>query len=164
MKTFIEILDGKFSQLHERSLKLVENIPREKLYWQPVEKNALFPVNSCGEYILRSAGKVEQTFGGITVRLWDDPFEWTLPEKLSTKDLITEYLREVEETRRKGFAFFQSDKDLLKEMPAPVKVVPIFDLLLETLTTAENFQGRAVAIFKMFSDKKAEIDLPNKNF
>ena len=39
---------------------------------------------SCGEYILRSAAAVEQTFGGITTRLWDDPFEWTLPEALST--------------------------------------------------------------------------------
>lgn len=154
MKTFIESLDKKFAGLHARSLKLVEKIPNEKLYWQPAEKNALFPINSCGEYILRSAGKVEQTFGGITTRLWDDPFEWTLPEKLSNGDLIKEYLLEVQETRRKGFAFFQSDEDLKKQLPAPVKIISIFDLLLDTLTIAENFQGRALAIFKLFSDEK----------
>ena len=37
-----------------------------------------------GEHIVRSAGAVEQTFDGITANLWDDPFEWTLPENLAT--------------------------------------------------------------------------------
>ena len=49
--------------------------------------------------LLRSAAAVEQTFGGITTRLWDDPFEWTLPEKLSSTDLLIGYLNEVEQTR-----------------------------------------------------------------
>jgi hypothetical protein len=34
--------------------------------------------DSCGEQVLRSAAIVEQSFGGLTANLWDDPFEWTL--------------------------------------------------------------------------------------
>lgn len=151
MKTLLDIFDRQFVLLHKNSISLVSKIPPAKLYWQPFETDALFPVNSCGEYLLRSAGAVEQTFGGITTRLWDDPFEWTLPEKLSTNELILEYLSEVEETRRRGFAFFQTDEDLKKEMPAPEKLKPIAQILLETLARAENFQGRALAIFKILS-------------
>ena len=154
MKQFIEILNQKYSTIHARSCELVRKIPHEMLYWQPKEKDALFPINSCGEYILRSAGAVEQTFGGITVKLWDDPFEWTLPEQLSTNELILEYLEEVEATRQRGFLLFQKDEDLKKELPAPVKIVPLFELLIETLTKAENYRGRAIAVFRLFSDEK----------
>ncbi len=154
MKTFIESFDRQFLQISSRSRELVQKIPDEKLFWQPRENDALFPVNSCGEYVLRSAGKIEQTFGGLTVKLWDDPFEWTLPEQLSSGDLILEYLAEVEATRLKGFALFQSDEDLRRELPAPEKLKTIFALLLETVARAEHFQGRAFAVFKMFSDEK----------
>ena len=154
MKTFIDSFDRQFLQIHSHSSELVRKIPDEKLYWQPREMDALFPVNSCGEYVLRSAGAIEQTFGGLTVKLWDDPFEWTLPEQLSSGGLILEYLNEVEETRRKGFTLFASDEDLLRELPAPEKLKTIFTLLLETIARAEHFQGRAFAVFKMFSDEK----------
>jgi hypothetical protein len=70
-----------------------------------------------------------------------------LPEQLSTNQLISDYLNEVETARLKGFTLFQSDKDLLREFPAPVKMLTIFELLLETLTIAENFQGRAIAVY-----------------
>ena len=109
---------------------------------------------SAGEYILRSAAAVEQTCGGITTRLWDDPFEWTLPEKLSTRERVIEYLNEVEDTRRSAFRFFTSDSDLSKQIPAPEKLRSIFDLVLETLARSEHYQGRALAIFQMLSDKK----------
>ncbi|HSK71913.1 MAG TPA: hypothetical protein VK892_09480 [Pyrinomonadaceae bacterium] len=154
MRNFIEIFDRRFQKLHLRSFELIKLIPNEKLFWQPREKAALFPVNSCGEYILRSAGAVEQTFGGITTKLWDDPFEWTLPEALSTNEKILEYLDEVEEVRKKGFALFQTDEDLRRELPAPEKLKSLFEILLETLAKAENFQGRAVAVFRLFSDEK----------
>lgn len=154
MKTFIDLLDAQFLNLHQRSCQLIQKTPHEKLYWQPREIPKDFPVNSVGEYVLRSAGRVEQTFGGLTTKLWDDPFEWTLPEALSTNDLILNYLSEVEETRRRGFALFHSDDDLLRELPAPEKLKTIFSLLVETLATAENYQGRAIAIFKIFSDEK----------
>jgi hypothetical protein len=103
---------------------------------------------------LRSAGKVEQTFGGIMIRLWDDPFEWTLPEKLSSVNLILEYLAEVEETRRRGLSLMTTDEDLQREMPAPEKLKTIFEILLDTIARAEHFQGRAFATFQMFSDEK----------
>lgn len=154
MKTLIETFDNQFLKIHLRSVEFVKLIPIEKLYWQPRERSALFPVNSCGEYILRSSAAIEQTFGGITARLWDDPFEWTLPEQLSTNELILEYLAEVDERRKKGFAFFASDEDLKREMPAPEKLKSIFEILLETLARAENYQGRAFAVFQTFSDEK----------
>jgi hypothetical protein len=131
MKNQLTIFDWQFEKLHARSCELIEKTPNEKLFWQSYKINGSFPVNSCGAYILQSAGKVEQTFNGITAKLWDDPFEWTLPEALSTNSLILEYLAEVEETRRRGFAFF-----------------------LETSASAENFQGRAFAIFRFFSNEK----------
>jgi hypothetical protein len=154
MKSFIKEFDRRFSALHQRSCEIIDKTPPEKIYWQPREIRKDFPFNSCGEYILRSAGKVEQTFGGLTVKLWDDPFEWTLPEALSTNELILNYLSEVEETRRRGFALFQSDSDLQKQIPAPEKLKTIFSLLVETFGVAENFQGRAIAVFKLFSDEK----------
>lgn len=154
MNELITILDGKFKKLHESSSQLIKKIPIEKLYWQPLQKDALFPINSCGEYILRSAGKVEQTFGGLTTSLWDDPFEWTLPEQLSTNELILQYLDEVEATRQKGFSFFSSDDELKKYLRAPVNIISIFELLLETLAIAENYQGSAKAIFRLMSEEK----------
>lgn len=157
MKKYIEIFERQFQNLHSRSREIIENTPDEKLYWQPRERDALFPLNSCGEYVLRSAGKVEQTFGGITTKLWDDPFEWTLPEALFSNDLILNYLEEVEQTRRAGFVLFASDEDLKRELPAPEKLKTLFELLLDTLVKAENFQGRAIAVFQMFSDNKLAL-------
>lgn len=154
MKPVLNSFDEQFLRLHERSCRFIKMIPNEKLFRKPREIPHSFAMFSCGEYILRSAAAVEQTFGGITTKLWDDPFEWTLPEALSTTALILEYLAEVEETRRRGFEFFQSDNDLRREMPAPEKMKSISAILLETLARAENFQGRAFAVFQMFSDEK----------
>lgn len=154
MTTFLDIFENRFVNLHERSCGLIRRVPGDRLYWQPRKTGALFPVNSCGEYILRSAAAVEQTFGGLTTRLWDDPFEWTLPEALSTGELILGYLAEVEATRRRGFGFFGSDDDLKRELPAPEKLKSIFAILLDTIARAEHFQGRAFAVFQTFSDEK----------
>jgi hypothetical protein len=154
---FVEIFDRQFLDLHKRSCELILKIPEEKLYWQPGKASSLFPMNSCGECILRSAGTVEQTFGGITTRLWDDPFEWTLPEALSTKEKILQYLEEVEQTRQRGFALFTSDEDLKKQIPAPVTLKPLFQILLETLARAEHFQGRAFAISQLLLDRKQKL-------
>ena len=150
MKTLIEIFDAHFREIHERSCEFVALIPDERLFWKPPAVESY----SCGEYLLRSAAAVEQTFGGITTRLWDDPFEWTLPEELATTGKIIEYLEEVEATRKKGFAYFTSDGDLAKEIPAPERLTPIFQLLLETISRAGHFQGRAFAVFQMFSSVK----------
>ncbi len=154
MKTFIFNLDEQFRRLHERSTEFAALIPNEKLFWQPRTTVNALPVYSCGEYLLRSAGAVEQTFGGLTTKLWDDPFEWTLPETFENNSKIIEYLNEVENTRKRGFALFASDNDLSKEIAAPIKIKTLFSLLIETLARAENFQGRAFATFRLFSDEK----------
>ncbi len=154
MKTLIETFDAQYQLLHKNLTDFVKLIPPDKLFWKPVEMKDYFTLYSCGEFILRSAAAVEQTFGGITVKLWDDPFEWTLPESLSTNEKILEYLNEVEQTRQKGFEFFNSDEDLLKEIPAPEKMKTIAQLLLETAVRAEHFHGRAVAVFQMFAGRK----------
>ncbi len=153
MNNLIKSFERQFSILHLRTIEFVKTIPNDKLFWKPRRMKYDFVQFSCGEYILRSAGAVEQTFGGITSRLWDDPFEWTLPEELSTTEKILEYLAEVKKTRQKGFAFFTSDEDLKREMPAPEKLKSIVEILLDTIARAEHFQGRAFAVFQMFSDE-----------
>ncbi len=155
MNKLISSLDEQFAHLHARSIALIEVLPGEKLYWQPRESSGAFPVYSCGEHLLRSAAAVEQTFGGITTNLWDDPFEWTLPEMLSTPERVAEYLNEVETTRQRGFALFRSDEDLLKEFAAPSGQMRLLcALLLETLERAAHHQGRAFATFRLFSDTR----------
>jgi hypothetical protein len=154
MKSLIDSFDRQFFSLNSRSRELLKLTSDDKLFWKPRELNQTYQMFSCGEYLLRSAGAVEQTFGGIMTRLWDDPFEWTLPEELSTTVLISDYLAEVEATRQKGFSLFTSDDDLRREMPAPEKLKSIFEILLETVARAEHFQGRAFAVFQMFSDDK----------
>jgi hypothetical protein len=147
-------LDEQFARLHERSVRLVQAVPFEKLYWQPeVFRARTFPVYSCGEHILRSAAAVEQTFGGITVNLWDDPFEWTLPESLPAPPDVVRYLEEAEATRRRAFEFFKSDEDLAREIAVPSgETRTLFALVSETLARASHHQGRAYATFRLFSD------------
>ena len=153
MNKLISSLDAQFVRLHTRSASLIEALPGEKLYWQPRQSSGAFPVYSCGEHLLRSAAAVEQTFGGITTNLWDDPFEWTLPESLQTPASVAEYLNEVEATRRRGFSLFRKDEDLTKEFAAPSgEMRTLFALILETLDRAAHHQGRAFATFRLFSD------------
>jgi hypothetical protein len=153
--SFVGCLDEQYARLHARALALVEAVAAERLYWQPRLAPGAFPVYSCGEHLLRSAAAVEQTFGGITVNLWDDPFEWTLPESLSTPARVAEYVMEVEATRRRGFALFQRDADLLREINVPPgEMQPLCSLLMETLARAADHQGRAVATFRLFSDAR----------
>ena len=156
----IELFDRRFHSLHKRSVEAVNTARPEILFAKEVAiaTGRVWVPCSFGESLLRSAAAVEQTFGGITTRLWDDPFEWTLPEELSTKDKIAAYLNEVEGTRLKGFRSFASDAELSKMVQAPDRFVSIFELLLETLARAEHLQGRAVAILRLLS----EVPLPRK--
>jgi hypothetical protein len=149
-------LDEQFAALHGRSLLLARALEPERLYWQPAREPAArtFPVYSCGEHLLRSAAAVEQTFGGITVNLWDDPFEWTLPEQLPSPADVARYLEEAEATRLRGFEFLRSDEDLSKEIAAPSGMRTLFSLASETLARASHHQGRAYATFRLFSDAR----------
>ena len=155
MDKFIECLDRQFAQLHTGAYELVEALSPELLYRHPGESN--LALHSCGEHILRSAAIVEQTFGGIATNLWDDPFEWTLPETLSTPDKVAGYLGEVEATRKRGFKLFQSDEDLLKEIMAPAGYTQLLPLLLDTLARAAHHQGRARATFEILRAEKPQL-------
>ena len=154
MDAMLKAFDRSFAEIDTRSRKLMLGISDDLLFAKPRKTGNSMAMFSCGEYTLRSAAMVEKTFGGITTRLWDDPFEWTLPEKLGDVAAVLTYLDEVESTRRKGFAFFASDADLERELPAPEKQRSIFDILLETVALAEHYQGRAFAVFQMLSDAK----------
>src|SRR5687768_1475284 len=93
-REIIESLDREFARLYLRSCALIENTPDDILY--SVTTATRSGSQSCvGENVLRCAAAIEQTFGGITSNLWDDPFEWTLPEYLSTSAKVIEHLGEV---------------------------------------------------------------------
>ena len=152
-RKIIDALDEEFARLHSRSCRLVEATSIEIFYRTPKGMAIGLPVYSVGDTLLRSAAAVEQTFGGITSSLWDDPFEWTLPENLSTRERVIEYLEEVEATRKLAFKRFSSDSDLLKEVSVPSgETRPLISLLLETLARASDFQGRAVATQRFVAD------------
>lgn len=145
MNSILASLNRQFVSLDKRSRELLDKIDDAQLFVRVADTGSLSGA-SVGEYVLRSAAMVEKTFGGITTRLWDDPFEWTLPEKLSDKAAVVNYLDEVEATRKRGFAFFASDDDLSRQIPAPEKLTPIIDILLDALVKASHYQGRAAAI------------------
>ena len=95
-REIVNHLDREFASLLGSLKDLIGSVPLGLLYRTP-------PAVSIGENILRSAAIIEQTCGGLTANLWDDPFEWTLPETLSTANLIVEYLSEVDLARQRAF-------------------------------------------------------------
>ena len=146
-RVFCENLEREFVRLHENSNALLRVVPADKLYWQPSAAAA-----SCGENILRGAAAVEQVSGGISVNLWDDPFEWTLPESLGTTERVAAYLDEVEAARRRAFASIHDDRDLGKTIMPPAGVAAtLFAVLLEALARAAHHQGRATAVLSLIA-------------
>ena len=135
MNGLISWFDQEFARLEHAWRELIQATDDERLYQIDNQQNL-----SVGERVLKSARIVEQTFGGITANLWDDPFEWTLPETLSTSAKLLAYLDEVESARRRGFALFQSDQDLLKTIMTPAGPTQVMSLLLDTLVRARHHQ------------------------
>ncbi|MBK9165393.1 MAG: hypothetical protein IPM21_16085 [Acidobacteria bacterium] len=153
MATLLDHFESRFENLHRRSHGLIQNCPAHLLFERP-KRLHYFPSHfSCAEYIIRSAANVEMAFGGITRRLWDDPFEWTLAEAVGSHETIFRYLSEVEDMTSQGFKFIGDDTALLREIPAPTELRPIIDVILESLCTAEHLQGRAFALFQVLSDE-----------
>ena len=103
------------------------------------------------ENLVRSAAVIEQMCGGLTANLWDDPFEWTLPETLSNTDRIIEYLSEVDVARQRAFNAIRDDTALTRYISAPAGEQLLVNLLLETLVKASDYRGRAVASSKLLS-------------
>jgi hypothetical protein len=154
MRIIIDSLDRAFTAVYTRSLELTEILDDDLLYRRPRELDRTFTPFTCGEYLLRSAASVEQAILGLTRTLWDDPFEWTLPEELSSVAAVCDYLTEVETERKAGFEFFSDDADLARTVRSPRELKAIHAVLLEALSRAEHFQGRAFAVFQALSDKK----------
>src|ERR1700757_1517224 len=140
MGALITWFDQQYGQLYSGWGELIRELAPESIYRRANESDS--SILSCGEYIVKSARVVEQTFGGITANLWDDPFEWTLPETLSSSEKLIEYLGEVRATRKRGFDLFQTDVDLLKTIVTPAGSTQVMSLLLDTLVRAGHHQLR----------------------
>ncbi|MEA2206777.1 MAG: hypothetical protein QOE77_3553 [Blastocatellia bacterium] len=136
-ETIAEIAE-QFAVLHRNARELVAGLPLES----PSPVAVTFREN-----ILRGAAVVEQTFGGLTASLWDDPFEWTLPETLNTHELLLEYLDEVEATRRRAFGGLRDDDELFREIVVPSgERQSLLSLFRETIARARTFQDQAFAM------------------
>ena len=136
-REIVNHLDLELASIVNSLKELVNSVPQNLLYRNP-------PAVSIGENILRSAAVIEQTCGGLTANLWDDPFEWTLPETLSSAELIIEYLSEVDQARQRAFNSILDDGDLCKYISVPSgEPRMLIRLLLETLVKAADFRGRA---------------------
>ena len=142
MKDLIVWFDREFARLERAWRELIQTTSDKVLYQK--DGRGL----SVGEQVLQSARLVEQTFGGITANLWDDPFEWTLPETLTTWHKLLGYLDEVEDARRRGFELFQTDQDLLKTIMTPAGPTQVMSLLLDTLVRAGHHQLNAAELFQ----------------
>lgn len=150
----VKSLDREFARLHLQSSAIIESTSGAILY--EAERHESEPLHSpsrsIGESVLRSAATIEQTFGGITSNLWDDPFEWTLPEFLSTPAKILAHLEEVEAVRQRAFSSFADDTCLLKRVATPSQETKLLiELLIETLVRAIFFQSQAVVTLKNLS-------------
>ena len=141
MGRLTEWFDREFARLYSDWRELVTGLEPQTIYRPPTGGG-----KSVGDQVVRSARAVEQTFGGITANLWDDPFEWTLPETLTTKDKILDYFAEVETTRKRGFELFRSDEDLLKEVMTPSGKMQLASLLLDTLVRARHHHLNATLL------------------
>lgn len=147
-REIVQHVEREFARLIDSLKDLVSAVPPNLLYRNP-------PVVSIGEYILRSAAVVEQTCGGLTANLWDDPFEWTLPETLSTPELVVDYLSEVDLLRQRAFNSIRADSELTRYISAPAGERQLVSLLLETLVNASDHRGRAAASIKILSGEGA---------
>lgn len=143
----VNALDRAFANLIESLKELVAKVNTDQLYGRVGD-------TSFGEQILRSAAVIEQTFGGLTANLWDDPFEWTLPETLSTPDRVINHLSEIDALRQRVFLSIDGDAALNKYVSVPSgEPCALVELLLGTLVRASDYRGRAGATLKILSSE-----------
>ena len=138
MNDFINWFDHEFKRLEGDWRALIDQLDSSSLYSESRQQ-----LSPAAEQIVRSARIVEQVSGGITANLWDDPFEWTLPETLRTKDMLIAYVGEVRDARERAFQFFKDDADLLKTIMAPSGPTQLMSLLLDALVRARYHQLQA---------------------
>ena len=146
MDPMLESFDNRFAEVRRRSVALLRMLSDTDLFRKPRELDRSMAMFSCGEYLLRSTAAIEQTCGGITTRLWDDPFEWTLPETLSNADRVVEYLDEVDLARQRTFDSID-DAALSKYIAVPSgESRQLISVLLKTLVKASEYRGRAMLL------------------
>ena len=138
MDPYITWFDQEFKRLEAEWRDSIEELDSSNIYSETQQQ-----LSPPAEQILRSARIVEQVSGGITANLWDDPFEWTLPETLSTKDKLVAYVEEVRDARDRAFQLFKTDTDLLKTVMAPSGPMQLMSLLLDALVRAAYHQLQA---------------------
>jgi hypothetical protein len=149
-RLLIESFEQAFAKLDSQTRTVLHEVSDEMLYARTAPLGV--PDASIGELILKSAGSVEQTFGGLTANLWDDPFEWTLPETLSSKLLVSKYLDEVVEARTAFFARLKFDRELTKLVAVPSgDTQPLIRLLIGTLMRAAGYLERAAFLLALLS-------------
>ena len=125
-REIIEQLDQAFAELIVSLKDLARSVPPENL--------------------VRSAAVIEQMCGGLTANLWDDPFEWTLPETLSNPERVIEYLDEVDLARRRTFDSID-DAALSKYIAVPSgESLQLISVLLQALVKASEYRGRAMLL------------------
>ena len=125
-REIVEQIDQAFAELIVSLKDLARSVPAENL--------------------VRSAAVIEQMCGGLTANLWDDPFEWTLPETLSNSDRVVEYLDEVDLARQRTFDSID-DAALSKYIALPSgESRQLISVLLETLVKASEYRGRAMLL------------------
>jgi hypothetical protein len=121
-REIVQHIDAEFASLIKSLKDLAPSVPPENL--------------------LRSAAVIEQMCGGLTANLWDDPFEWTLPETLSNVDRVIEYLGEVDVARQRAFDSID-DAALSKFIALPSgESQVLISLLLETLIKSQKHLDR----------------------
>lgn len=157
-REIVESLDREFARLHLNSCAIIESASGDSLYEIPApaglsaSNSEPASPSSIGERVLRCTATIEQTFGGITANLWDDPFEWTLPEYLSTPQKVKDHLDEVEAMRQRAFTSFADDACLGKHIATPSgETQPLIELLSETLVSAADYQRQALVALKNLS-------------
>lgn len=143
MDPFIAWFDQEFQRLDDHWRAAIEQLESTKLYSEAQQQ-----LSPGAEQILRSARIVEQVSGGITANLWDDPFEWSLPETLSTKEKLISYLDDVRDARQRAFRLMNADTDLLKTVMAPSGPMQLMSLLLDALVRATHQQLLATDYLK----------------
>jgi hypothetical protein len=127
----VEQFENAFAE-HEKAI----SITIEQIFAHQAEDGV--PEDIRLERAIRSAAILEQVFGGISRRLWDDPFEWTLPEAISSKESAHTYLEEVIRLRKEAMAAIRSDEELDRLIPAPSQMCPIRDVLNDALRRSQN--------------------------
>jgi len=135
MNSFINWFDREFKRLETEWRDSIQQLDEHSLYSENQQE-----LSPAAEQILRSARIVEQVSGGITANLWDDPFEWTLPETLTTKAKLIAYIEEVRDARDRAFQLFKDDADLLKTVMTPIGAMPLMSLLLDALMRAGHYR------------------------